>query len=41
MDKLVEKIAELAHLTWQRWIPRMLTNLDSEHLKRWTRQANT
>ena len=38
---LRERIAELAHLTWQRWMGYMLTNLDDEHIERWKRQANT
>lgn len=43
MDKptIREQIASEVHLTWQRWMAYMLTNLDDEHIARWKRQANT
>lgn len=42
MDKEVEKIAEFAHLTWQRWMAYMLVRLKDVHsIARWKRQANT
>ncbi|KKM93456.1 hypothetical protein LCGC14_1208070 [marine sediment metagenome] len=38
---LIEEMAELAHLIWQRRMGYMLVNLDKEHIERWKRQANT
>jgi len=38
---LREKIAEHAHIVWQRWMGYMLGHLDEVHLERWRRQAHT
>ncbi len=39
--ELRERMAELAHVVWQRWMAYMLPNLDEAHIKRWERQTKT
>ena len=36
-----ERLAEHAHVVWQRWMGYMLSRFDEEHMDRWRRQANT
>ena len=40
-EMMREKIAEHAHVVWQRWMGYMLSHFDEEHLNRWERQADT